>query len=40
MVYASKPHSYRELPIRAGEIGLRLPLRVLRTLHGIEPLPL
>lgn len=22
LVYASKPHSYRELPIRAGEIGL------------------
>ena len=22
LVYSSKPHSYRELPIRAGEIGL------------------
>lgn len=35
LVYASKPHSYRELPIRAGEIGLVHRHELRGALHGL-----
>ena len=35
LVYASKPHSYRELPIRAGEIGLVHRHELKGALHGL-----
>ena len=35
LVYASKPHSYRELPIRAGEIGLVHRHEMRGALHGL-----
>ena len=35
MVYASKPHSYRELPIRAGELGLVHRHEMRGALHGL-----
>ena len=35
LVYASKPHSYRELPIRAGEIGLVHRHALRGALHGL-----
>ena len=34
LVYSSKPHSYRELPIRAGEIGLVHRHELKGALHG------
>ena len=37
LVYASKPHSYRELPIRAGEVGHRAPSRAAR--RPARPVP-
>ena len=35
LVYASKPHSYRDLPIRAGEIGLVHRHEMKGALHGL-----
>ena len=35
LVYSSKPHSYRELPIRAGEIGLVHRHELKGALHGL-----
>lgn len=35
LVYSSKPHSYRELPIRAGEIGLVHRHELRGALHGL-----
>ncbi len=35
MVYASKPHSYRELPIRMGELGLVHRHELRGALHGL-----
>ena len=35
LVYASKPHSYRDLPIRAGEIGLVHRHEMRGALHGL-----
>ncbi len=35
LVYKSKPHSYRELPIRAGEIGLVHRHELRGALHGL-----
>ena len=35
LVYASKPHSYRDLPIRAGEIGLVHRHELRGALHGL-----
>ncbi|MCI1665048.1 MAG: threonine--tRNA ligase [Atopobiaceae bacterium] len=35
LVYASKPHSYRELPIRAGELGLVHRHELRGALHGL-----
>ena len=35
IVYASKPHSYRDLPIRAGEIGLVHRHEMKGALHGL-----
>ncbi len=35
LVYASQPHSYRELPIRAGEIGLVHRHEMRGALHGL-----
>ncbi len=35
LVYASRPHSYRELPIRAGEIGLVHRHEMRGALHGL-----
>ena len=35
LVYAAKPHSYRELPIRAGEIGLVHRHELRGALHGL-----
>lgn len=35
MVYASRPHSYRELPMRVGEIGLVHRHELRGTLHGL-----
>ncbi len=35
LVYAAKPHSYRELPIRAGEIGLVHRHEMRGALHGL-----
>ena len=35
LVYASKPHSYRQLPIRAGEIGLVHRHELRGALHGL-----
>ena len=35
LVYKSKPHSYRELPIRAGEIGLVHRHEMRGALHGL-----
>lgn len=35
MVYASKPHSYRELPLRIGELGLVHRHELKGTLHGL-----
>lgn len=35
MVYRSKPHSYRELPIRAGELGLVHRHELKGALHGL-----
>ena len=35
MVYASEPHSYRELPLRVGEIGLVHRHELSGTLHGL-----
>ncbi len=35
MVYASKPHSYRELPIRMGELGLVHRHELKGALHGL-----
>ena len=35
LVYASKPHSYRELPIRAGELGLVHRHEQRGALHGL-----
>ncbi len=35
MVYASKPHSYRELPLRAGELGLVHRHELKGALHGL-----
>ena len=35
LVYSSKPHSYRELPIRAGEIGLVHRHEMRGALHGL-----
>lgn len=35
LVYGSKPHSYRELPIRAGEIGLVHRHELKGALHGL-----
>ena len=35
LVYSSKPHSYRELPIRAGEIGLVHRHELSGALHGL-----
>ena len=35
LVYASKPHSYRELPIRAGELGLVHRHELSGVLHGL-----
>ncbi len=35
MVYASKPHSYRELPMRVGEIGLVHRHELRGALHGL-----
>ena len=35
MVYASKPHSYRELPVRVGELGLVHRHEMRGALHGL-----
>ncbi len=35
MVYASKPHSYRELPLRVGELGLVHRHELKGALHGL-----
>ena len=35
LVYASKPHSYRDLPLRAGEIGLVHRHEMKGALHGL-----
>ena len=35
LVYASEPHSYRELPLRVGEIGLVHRHELSGTLHGL-----
>lgn len=35
MVYASKPHSYRELPLRVGELGLVHRHEMKGALHGL-----
>ncbi|MFA7636481.1 MAG: threonine--tRNA ligase [Monoglobales bacterium] len=35
MVYAAKPHSYRELPIRAGELGIVHRHELKGALHGL-----
>ena len=35
LVYASKPHSYRDLPIRAGELGLVHRHELRGALHGL-----
>ena len=35
LVYASEPHSYRELPIRAGELGVVHRNELRGTLHGL-----
>ena len=35
LVYSSKPHSYRELPIRAGELGLVHRHELRGALHGL-----
>ena len=35
LVYASKPRSYRDLPIRAGEIGLVHRHELKGALHGL-----
>ena len=35
MVYASKPHSYRELPLRVGELGLVHRHEMRGALHGL-----
>ena len=35
MVYASRPHSYRELPLRAGELGLVHRHELKGALHGL-----
>ncbi len=35
MVYASKPHSYRELPLRVGELGLVHRHELRGALHGL-----
>ena len=35
LVYASKPHSYRDLPIRAGEVGLVHRHEMKGALHGL-----
>ncbi len=35
LVYKSRPHSYRELPIRAGEIGLVHRHEMRGALHGL-----
>ena len=35
LVYASEPHSYRELPLRVGELGLVHRLELSGALHGL-----